>query len=111
MSDPKTRNDLITKAFSILAATNTPPEAEDVTAISDYIDPLCDQLAADNIVTIDPEEIPTEYFQPLVRLLVNVCGPGYGSPMNEEAKRQDEATLRRLNSARPTYEVLRTDYF
>jgi hypothetical protein len=111
MSDPKTRTDLINKAYGILATTNTPPAVEDVTSIDTYVDPLCDQLAADGIATIDPEEVPTELFMPLVRLLVNVCGPEYGSPMNDAAKESDERTLRRLNAAKPTYEVLTTEYF
>jgi hypothetical protein len=44
-------------------------------------------------------------FPPLARLLANMAGPDFGSPINQDAKRDDENTLKRITSNRPTYEV------
>src|SRR5687767_8519474 len=77
---------------------------EDDETFDGLVDPLIAQLAADGIVYIaDTEEIELEYFLPLARLLANIAGPDFGSPINEPAKMQDENTLRRMSSSRPTY--------
>lgn len=114
MSETKTLLELKTEAFGILTG-NPPsetPSDEDLDTIDAYVDPLLAQLAQDEIVLIaDSDEIPVEYFLPIARLLANVAGPRFGSQMNQDAKRIDEAALRRLTSARPTYETLKVDYF
>ncbi len=110
MPEPKTLAELETEAFAILTGMDptSAPAAEDLAVIDTYVDPLLEQLAADKIVYIgDKNEIPNEYFLPVVRLLANVCGPRFGSPMNEEAKRVDEDTLRRLNRQEPTRRYLK----
>lgn len=110
----KTLTDLKTEAFGILTGfdpTQT-PSAEDLATIDTYVDPLVAQLRTDEVVYIDDtNEIPDEYFQPLSRLLANVCGPRYGSPMNAQAKLDDESALRRLTAPRPTYSVMEGNYF
>lgn len=86
--------------------------AEDDETFDDLIDPLIGQLAADQIIYIqDTDAIEVEFFLPLARLLANIAGPDFGSPINEQAKMLDEQTLRRLASVKPTYEVLKTEYF
>ncbi len=110
----KTLTDLKTEAFGILTGEDAfnQPGPEELDAIGMYVDPLLAQLAKDEIVYIgDSDEIPDEYFLPIARLLANVAGPRFGSAMNEQAKQIDEAALRRLTSAEPTYEVLKTTYF
>lgn len=102
-----------TEAFSILTgmSPDATPAAEDLAIIDTYVDPLVAQLAVDEIVAItDTDNIPEEYFLPLVRLLANVCGPRFGSPMNEQAKQIDEMTLRNMTRGRPTYEPLIVDH-
>lgn len=114
MATTKTLQQLETEAFAILTGMdpNSSPAAEDLAVIDTYVDPLLSQLAADEIVYIAaPNEIPNEYFLPLVRLLANVCGPRFGSPMNEDAKLADERVLRRLSAAQATYEPLQAQYF
>ena len=77
-----------------------------------YVAPLLAQLAQDEIVSIpDADEIPNEYFLSVARLLANVAGPRFGSAMNEDARRIDEAALRRLTASRRTFETLKPDYF
>jgi hypothetical protein len=102
-----------TEAFAILtgSAPDVTPAPEDLAAIDTYVDPLVAQLANDEIVGItNTDEIPDEYFLPLVRLLANVCGPRFGSAMNEQAKQIDEMTLRSMTRGRPTYEPMIVDH-
>jgi len=110
----KTLSDLKTEAFGILTG-NDPfqaPAVEELEVIGMYVDPLLEQLSRDNIVTVsNPDEIPDAVFLPLARLLANVAGPRFGSPMNEQAKQIDERALRRLTATIPTYEPLKTEYF
>jgi hypothetical protein len=110
----KTRNQLKERAAKDLGVL-LPGEAlstEDDETLDGLVDPLMAQLAADDIVYIsDPEEIALEYFLPLASLLANMAGPDFGSPVNDDAKRRDEATLRRIVSTRPTYDVAEGNYF
>lgn len=114
MADTKTLTDLQTEAFGILVGLDPSqtPEAEDLSTIGEYVDPLFDQLEADEIVYIgDRDAIETKYFLPLARLLANAAAPRYGQAFNEDARLRDEAILRKLGSARPTYEALQAEYF
>ncbi len=110
----KTRTQLKERAAKNLAIIE-PGEtlsAEDDETFDGLVDPLIAQLSADAIVTIqDDEAIEVEYFMPLARLLANIAGPDFGSPVNEAAKLEDEKTLRRLASTRPSYESLKTEFF
>lgn len=114
MDITKTRSELKERAAKLLAIIE-PGEAlsaEDDETFDDLIDPLVAQLAADKIVYIQNiEEIELEVFMPLARLLANVAGPDFGSPINEGAKLEDEKTLRRLTSNVPTFEPLKVDFF
>lgn len=114
MADFKTSSELKIEAFSILTGMdpNSVPSADELTIFDNYLDPLIAQLHADRVVTIyNKEEIPNEYFLPVARLLANVSGPRFGSPMNEDAKRVDETLLRRISSGETTYETLQANYF
>ena len=107
----KTRQDLKNRAAKSLAIIE-PGEAlspEDDDTLDDLVDPLIAQLAQDGIVYIDDsEEIDVVFFVPLARLLANIAGPDFGSPINEAAKFRDENELRRLAAVKPTYQTLRT---
>lgn len=110
----KTRSQLKERAAKNLAIIE-PGETlstEDNETFDGLVDPLIAQLAADQIVYIsDADEIELEYFLPLARLLANIAGPDFGSPINEAAKAEDEMTLRRLTSTKPTGDRLRVRYF
>jgi hypothetical protein len=110
----KTRSQLRERAAKNLAIIE-PGETlstEDAETFDGLIDPLIAQLAADDIVYIsDSEEIELQFFLPLARLLANVAGPDFGSPINEEAKQADERELRRIVATKPTGETLRAKYF
>jgi hypothetical protein len=84
---------------------------EDDDTIDGLVDPLIAQLLADDIVYIDDDDaIDVKYFIPLARLLANMAGPDFGSPVNEDAKKADEGILRRLSSSRPTYAVVKGEF-
>lgn len=110
----KTLLQLKTEAFGILTGLDPQqtPAAEDLDVIGTYVDPLVAQLESDEIVAItDTDNIDEAYFMPLARLLANVAGPRFGSPMNEQAKQIDEMALRRLTANKPTYEVMQAEHF
>ena len=114
MASTKTLIELQTEALGILTGldSNQDPAPEDLNTIGVYVDPLVAQLSKDEIVYIDnTNAIAQEYFLPLARLLANVAGPRFGSPMNEDAKQTDEKALRRMTASKPTYEVLKAVYF
>lgn len=110
----KTRSQLIERAAKNLGIIE-PGEtlsAEDQETFDGLVDPLIAQLSADQITYIqDSEEIELELFLPLARLLANIAGPDFGSPINEEAKLRDEQTLRRFSSSIPTYQPSTGEYF
>lgn len=111
---PKTSTELKTEALSILTGMDPyqQPETEELNAIGKYLNPLVEQLAQDGVCVVENiDDIPDAWFLPLARLLANVAGPRFGSPMNEDAKTIDERALRRLTSATTTYETLRVSYF
>lgn len=102
----KTRAELIERAAAAIGVKE-PGEAlstEDYNTFDGLVDPLIAQLEADQIVFIsDADEIPVEFFIPLANLLGNMAGPDFGSPVNDDAQKRDEATLRRLSATKPTY--------
>lgn len=110
----KTRTQLKERAAKDLAIIE-PGEAlsaEDDETFDGLVDPLIAQLAADEIVYIqDSEEIELVFFLPLARLLANIAGPDFGSSINEAAKQQDEQTLRRLSSTKPTLEMIKVKFY
>lgn len=114
MADTKTLTELKTEAFGILTGLDPSqsPDVEDLDTIGQYVDPLVAQLRVDEIVYIDDtNEIPVEYFLPIARLLANVAGPRFGSPMNPAAKQADEQALRRATASKPTFEPQRATYY
>lgn len=110
----KTRSQAKVLAAQLLAVIE-PGETlstEDNETLDDFVDPLVAQLSSDDIADIpNTEEIDVQYFLPFCRLLANVAGPAFGSPINAAAKAKDEEDLRRITSTRPTYEVMKGHYF
>ncbi|ANW00683.1 hypothetical protein [Bradyrhizobium icense] len=110
----KTRTELIQRAAKLLALIEPgeAPATEDYNSLDGLIDPLIEQLAEDQIYYVDDANaIKPAIFEPLARLLANMAGPDFGSPINEEARRRDEQTLRRMGGAKPTGEVMKTEYY
>lgn len=110
----KTREELVHRAAKLLALIEPgeAPATEDYNSLDGLVDPLVEQLTADDIYYFDdPDAIKPEVFEPLARLLANMAGPDFGSPINEQAQFRDENTLRRLGAAKATFEPLKVKYF
>lgn len=110
----KNRQELIYRAAKLLALIEPgeAPESEDYDSLDGLVDPLVEQLSEDQIYYIaDPDAIAPAIFEPLARLLANMAGPDFGVPINEEARRRDEQTLRRMGGGKPTGEVMKTVYY
>lgn len=113
MDTPKTRDDLVNAAASILGVRSTgmPLSIEDYDSIDAYVDGLFSSLAAQNICFVpDEDDIPVELFDTLARLLANVCGPRYGSPISRDAESADKTELHRITAAKATYEVAEVEW-
>ena len=110
----KTRTQLIHRALSAIGALEPgdAPSTEDFNTMDNLVDPLIAQLAADQVFFVDDaDEIPVSVFIPLANLLGNMAGPDFGSPVNEDAQKRDETTLRRIASTKPTYAPLKQQPF
>jgi hypothetical protein len=110
----KTREQTVEQAakFNKLIDTAGTFEASDEAAIDGYFEPLIAQLRVDEVCDVDDEdEIPDEWFIALANLLANLSGPEFGIEYNPQKKATLEAELRRLTSAKPTYETLSTNYY
>lgn len=110
----KTRAELVTEAAECLGIIGTGQslEDEDENVIDRKVDPLLEQLAADQIVEIEDEaEIPSKYFKALGELLANASATAFGMPYSEEKKRVFEGQLKKTASSGPTYEILNTTYY
>lgn len=110
----KTRRQLIHRALASIGALEPgdAPSPEDYNTMDSLVDPLISQLSADEIAYIDDDEaIDVALFIPLANLLANMGGPDFGSPVNDDAKLRDEATLRRLTAGKPTYQAQVGEYF
>ena len=110
----KTRTQLIHRALAAIGALEPgeAPSTEDYNTMDNLVDPLIEMLLAEEIIyAFDSEEVPVELFIPLANLLGNMAGPDFGSPVNDDAKARDEATLKRIVATRPTYAVQHGNYY
>ena len=110
----KTRAQLIERAGINLGLVQ-PGEAlssEDYNTLDNLVDPVIEQLSADNVIYIqDSEAVDPSVFLPLAAIIANQAGPSFGSPINDQALARDYGALRRIGSSQPTFETLQTDYF
>lgn len=114
MSLTKTRDELIQQALLSIGAIlpGEAPAPEDYEVVDNLIDPMVAQLESESVYALqNADAIEMEAFLPIARILANTAGPHFGAAINDDAKKRDEAILRKVGSTRPTYEALRTDYF
>lgn len=112
MSDTKTREELVDEAAQNIGIVSNGMSlsAEDSARIDAKIDPLIARLSSDGICNVDDDDaIPSAWFAAIGRILANICGPAYGSPINREAMLADERELRRTTAVRPSYEVSKVE--
>jgi hypothetical protein len=110
----KTRDQLIERAGINLGLVQ-PGEAlstEDYATLDNLVDPLIEQLSADNVVYIDDADaVAVRVFIPLAAVLANFAGPSFGSPINDQAMLRDTNTLKRINASGPFYTPQEGHYF
>jgi hypothetical protein len=114
MDISRTREQLILEAADKLqlVGTGQPLEAEYREKIDNNIEPLLSQLDRDGICSVgDSNEIPVEWFDPIAGLLANVCAPLAGRNYDAMGRDYYERTLRRITSAKASYEILEGTYF
>lgn len=114
MKITKTRKELLREAADKLniVGTGQSLEAEYAEKLDNNTDPLLMQLAADGICeVVNDGEIPSEWFDSIAGLLANVSAPIAGKNYDPNIKQYYEATLRRLTSSGPSYNVQEAEYF
>lgn len=114
----KTRTELVHRALSEMGRlyAGEAPSAEDYSAVNDLVEPLTDQLVADDVVYVgDLDQIEPAIFLSLGRLLAVTAAPSFGTDAiqtiltrnradNLDAlTEREQATLRRVSGSRPTY--------
>jgi hypothetical protein len=110
----KTRTDLIRRSLEVLGvlAAGQSPSAEDVSAISDNLQPVVDELAADEIVYIaDLESIDDALFLSLAVCVADAMSDDFGVTLPLGKAADAKAKLLRIgrNTAKYTPQV--TSYF
>lgn len=112
MSDPLTSTMLANEALAILSAdggTGQDPDTEDTQFVISRIEPLVEELAARNVVTVsDIDDISPPYFSALAELLANDCAPKFGQSKNPALREDAEGRLKIMSRAGPSY-TLKTD--
>lgn len=122
----KTRAELVHRALSEMGRlyAGEAPAAEDYAAVDGLVDPMTDQLAADDVVYVgDITQIEPAYFLSLGRLLAVIAAPSFGTDAiqtiltrnradNLDAlTEREQAMLRRVSVSRPTYQPAVGVYF
>lgn len=110
----KTRDELIREAANKLGivGTDQPLEASYGIRLDQNIDPMFMQLGTDGICTVVNDGfIPSEWFDALAGLLANITAPLGGKAFDPQIKEYYEMQLKRMNSNRPSYAVMDTEYF
>lgn len=122
----KTRTELVHRALSEMGRlySGEAPSSGDYASVNDLVEPLTDQLAADDVVYVSNlDAIEPVYFLSLGRLLAITAAPSFGtdaiqtiltrnrSDNLDALTEREHATLRRVSISRPTYQPAAGVYF
>jgi len=112
---PRTRADLIDETLQLLnvCGPGETPSAEDRAVVDARIDGKFSELERRRILYIpDADQIDDEYFDTLVALMAELCGPSFGQPRNTQARLSLEDTLREMTGDPwPDGATVRAEYF
>ena len=114
MKITKSRHELVREAADKLSIVGTGQvlEAEYAERLDNGIDPLFAQLATDGICeVVNPDFIPSEWFDSLAGLLANQCASVGGKGFDPNVKKYYEDMLKRVNASNPSYNVLEIEFF
>lgn len=103
----KTRQELVNAALAHVGAASAgqTPSVEDFDDMDRFVNTVIDTLKAD-VVTIDPEEVPNEVFEPLSWLVANAGAAWFGSAYSNDVEKLHTHRIRVTTRSRPTYSVL-----
>lgn len=122
----KTRKDLVLEALDILGitATGQPAETEDLDKVDDRVPTTLAKLSGLEIVTVgDVEAIQDEWFDDLAAILAHCCMNKFGVTADDQQRLTAGGlgnppgtgaaalSLKQMTRARPTREVVKSDYF
>ena len=129
----RTRSDLITNALAKLgvAISNQPPDLEDVQYVDVEIEAIFRKLESSDVVYVADRggpgpvggNIPADLFDDLGSIVAELVAPKFGITSDDMAKVVARGlgippgtgaaamNIHKMRRGRPTYEILRTDYF
>jgi hypothetical protein len=113
---PRTRLQLANRALDKLqlVGSGQSPAPEDTQKANDVIDDFADFISSTEppIYTIaDLSAIENNAFEWLAVYLAYFIATDFGLPQNDAMRQMAEFNLRRIQASRPTYEVMRNEYF
>jgi len=129
----RSRRDLIDNALSKLGVSisNQPPDLEDVLYVDTEIESICRKLEAIELVFVPDRgqpgpaggNIPGAWFDDLGSIVADLVSPKFGLSPDDSQKLNQRGlgtppgtgtaamSLHKILRGRPTYEILRTDFF
>lgn len=122
----KTTEQLIYRAMTEMGRlySGDAPSDEDYDTVEALVEPLVEQLNAQEIAYIDDiDAIDPKWFLPLARLVAIEAAPSFGNSAvqalitNNRATNLDglrdreHAVMRQINASKPTFEVQKSEYF
>ena len=113
----KTRIELVhrgLKNLGVLPQGQT-PSAEEFNSVDDLVDSVIEDLIARDIYYLqDADAVPEEAFMPLGHVLAWASAAEFGSQADAALAalaQKAEIDLKKIQSTRPTYQVLAANYF
>lgn len=110
----KTRIHLANRALEklMIAGIGNVPAAEDTEAVDEKYEAMAATLSSQSIYDIvDEGDIDLDAFEWLADYLAWLVAPDFGKPPDDGLRQRAEYMLRRITAARPTFQVVKAEYF
>jgi hypothetical protein len=110
----KTRIDLANRALVKLGVfgSGQSPDAEDTETVDGVFESMSETLSAQSVYDIvDEDDIELAAFEWLADYLAYLVAPDFGKPTDDGLRQRAEFMLRRITASRPTYQVVKAEYF
>lgn len=114
MDITKTRAELVVRALRklLVVGSGQSPEDEDVALVDGVVDSTLADLASRGVVYVaNEDEIDVAVFEWIADCLSDNVAADFGKARNPAMVEYAEGRLRVITSTRPTYEVLKSEYF
>jgi hypothetical protein len=110
----KTRIHLANRALEklMIVGVGQSPDAEDTQKADGVFDQMSETLSALRIYEIaDEDDIELSAFDWLADYLAYMIAPDFGKPQDNGLMQRSEYMLRRITASRPSFQVLKAEYF